>query len=548
MGGDVTSGASVITAPASAGATLPPELVIHKEVADGRDLIRPGDTASFTITVSNISGAGDAFNVLVTDQLPAADLLTWGVTRSSFDTTSISTGDFLTATSSRIPAGATLSVTVSASIPADLFGPLFPVPPAARLPGGPFELDGNAVNDAAVAGDDWANAVFGDGGSSFAHSFVTDAVNSTGDDIFTGAARDTEGIQAGRWRFKDSKPPARNDISHAYAAASVDPINGHVLLFAGLDRYDNSGGGAGFWFFHNPIGANPGVTTNGGHPFTDQHADGDVLLLSDFTRGGSAAIKVFRWTGDDSTGSLVPVTAPDGAAFAVVNGAPITVPWSFTDKGHNSGPAAGEFLEVGVDLTALGLGGCFSTFLAETRSSDSPTATLSDFVIGTFNTCRLDLPNTATVRADGIDPINSNLVIITVVDGDTALRAELAQPGPSPAVPADPLARANFPPLRSASISGANFPPRSIGLFEGILATTGQTPWQPFTSAAAPSSARHEYVPAALHAAGVDRVLRSAREETQISSWKGYDVEEDLTRVTGNLWLPDWEALAPVKM
>jgi hypothetical protein len=74
-----------------------------------------------------------------------------------------------------------------------------------------------------------------------------------------------------------------------------------------------------------------------------------------------------------------------------------------------------------VNLCALGLGGCFSSFLAETRSSQSPTATLSDFVIGNFNNCGLDFPNKATVRADGIAPITSNEVIITVVPADQAL-------------------------------------------------------------------------------------------------------------------------------
>src|SRR5262249_8983095 len=76
-----------------------------------------------------------------------------------------------------------------------------------------------------------------------------------------------------------------------------------------------------------------------------------------------------------------------GNTFAIVNGAPISVPWSYTNKSGASQPAAGEFLEEGVDLTALGLGGCFSSFLAETRSSQSPTATLSDFVIGKFELC-----------------------------------------------------------------------------------------------------------------------------------------------------------------
>ena len=411
---------NIIHAQDSASVTLLPHLNIVKAVTSGyNSAIHPGDTASFTITVSN-DGAGPALNVLVTDQLPEAALLSWGVDASTFDVTSISTGDLLTASSASLAAGATASVTVSAVIPSDIFGPTTGGGGTGNLPNGPFELDGNAVDDPLVAGDDWANAVFGDGGSSFAHSFVTDAVNTTNDDIFTsGGSKDTLGIQQGAWKFTDSKPQAKNDITHAYAAMYTDPSNGHVILYAGLDRFDNSGDAtAGFWFFTNPVGLSTNSPTSSGSPFVGTHADGDILLVSDFTQGGSVStVKVFRWTGDDATGSLVPVTAPTGTTFAVVNGGPITVPWSFLDKSKNTGPAHGEFIEEGVDLTALGLGGCFSNFMAETRSSQSPTATLSDFVIGNFNTCRLDLPNTATVSADGIPPITSNQVIITITDG-----------------------------------------------------------------------------------------------------------------------------------
>jgi hypothetical protein len=193
-----------------------------------------------------------------------------------------------------------------------------------------------------------------------------------------------------------------------------------VILYAGLDRFDNSGDAtAGFWFFQNPVGLSTSNPTNSGSPFTGTHRDGDILLVSDFTQGRSVStITVFRWTGDDSTGSLVPVATPPSSTFAIVNGAPITVPWSFTDKSKNTSPAAGEFLEEGVNLSALGLGGRFSNFMAETRSSQSPTATLSDFALGNFNTCNLSLPNTATVQADGIAPITSNRVVITVNDGD----------------------------------------------------------------------------------------------------------------------------------
>src|SRR5262249_27594257 len=235
---------------------------------------------------------------------------------------------------------------------------------------------------------------------------------------------------AGQWLFKNGKPQGKDDITHAYAAMYTAD-NGDQILYAGMDRFDNSGDAtAGFWFFVNPIGENPNVTQNGGHPFTGTHHDGDILLVSDFTTGGSVStIKVFKWVGDDATGQLVALNNGNpinGSTFAIVNSGPISVPWSYTNKSGAHQPAAGEFLEEGVNLSALGLGGCFSTFVAETRSSQSPTATLSDFVLGSFNTCNLVLPNTATVKADNFNngqPITSNKAVITVNDGDGSASA-----------------------------------------------------------------------------------------------------------------------------
>src|SRR5262249_47767700 len=121
---------------------------------------------------------------------------------------------------------------------------------------------------------------------------------------------------------------------------------------------------------------------------------------------------VYRWTGDDATGQLVAVTTPQttscGPAAAgllcdVVNSETIATPWSYQNKSGASAPAPGEFIELGVDLTALlgaGNAPCFSTMEAETRSSQSTTATLSDVVLANnFVTC--DAPTITTSPSPG---------------------------------------------------------------------------------------------------------------------------------------------------
>src|SRR5262249_33709348 len=209
------------------------------------------------------------------------------------------------------------------------------------------------------------------------------------------------------------KPQGKNDITHAYAAMYTDPSNGHSILYAGLDRFDNSGDAtAGFWFFRNNISESSTVSGNGTGHFVGTHSDGDVLLVSDFTTGGSVStIKVFVWVGNDATGHLQALTDVPNTTFAIVNNDPISVPWSYTNKSGESQPAHGEFLEEGVDLTALGLSSCFASFLAETRSSQSPTATLSDFVVGSFPVCSLQAPQFTGISKVG-DPVTYPLTVL----------------------------------------------------------------------------------------------------------------------------------------
>src|SRR5207248_1288257 len=73
--------------------------------------------------------------------------------------------------------------------------------------------------------------------------------------------------------------------------------------------------------------------------------------------------------------------------YALVNSNPTTSPWPYTPKFGPSGKfPVGGFYEGGIDLTGLGLtiDPCFTSFLLETRSSQSVTAELKDFVGGNF--------------------------------------------------------------------------------------------------------------------------------------------------------------------
>jgi len=70
---------------------------------------------------------------------------------------------------------------------------------------------------------------------------------------------------------------------------------------------------------------------------------------------------------------------------------PTFSPWEFLDKGGSPDFRQGELFEAGINLSdpAVNLGHeCFSTFVAETRSSTSTTATLKDFVLGGFQACQ----------------------------------------------------------------------------------------------------------------------------------------------------------------
>ena len=284
-----------------------------------------------------------------------------------------------------------------------------------------FQLEGDAVDNATSPPDDWEN-VFDGNSSADATAFVPES--SKAETIFTGGgSKDPEDIPSWKWKNateSDLKPtgsvPDKTNIRDSFAAL-YNNAGGQKLLYFGADRFDGSGDAAiAFWFFQNP------VNTVAGSPgtFSGTHKNGDVLVISNFSNGGVVStITVYEWNttctkagvqvDPDGNGPRPTLTCgaanllivadsqdancdspnPDSAC-AIVNDAndDPEAPWPFTDKDGNTEYLPGEFFEGGVNLTALGLGAsCFSTALAETRTSTSPTSVLKDFTIGAFGQC-----------------------------------------------------------------------------------------------------------------------------------------------------------------
>jgi len=303
---------------------------------------------------------------------------------------------------------------------------------------GRFQLDGDAATGTNTAGtpaadDDWDKVCYevavkpvAQGGLGLTAAQATAkcgiSVATTGatatswveepdsnSSIFTGGGS-KDPIDINQWAWKDGAGglPDKDNLQHAYAARYSLPPGPNCpsgssstcdVIYFGSDRFDNSGDAQqGFWFLQNAItlgsnkvgGANGFASSNA----PEFHRPGDVLIISDFSNGGTVStITVYSW---DPTCNLTGpaakcTTAANGdLACGLVNPITVTMPWSFTDKSStpSNGALNGEFFEAGINLSLLNLAGeCFSTMVAETRSSTSTTAVLKDFVLGHFGVC-----------------------------------------------------------------------------------------------------------------------------------------------------------------
>src|SRR5712692_4033305 len=278
---------------------------------------------------------------------------------------------------------------------------------------GVFELDGNIVKDSSTTlPTDWG-ALFNSAGVTQtlppggldAH-WVNDGPHSVTDNTtFTTGSKDTLDINANWACTPSNNITPKDDILHSYSFAIVPQSGsraGHLMIYGGFERFANNGAGdLGLWLLQDPtVGCS---STKGAVSFTGVHAVGDLLVVAEFSTGGSVTtLNLFEWVGITKATPLgvMNITATGGADCTVSpvtanicarsNTLSIPTPWSTQDK--TSAPntlAAAEFFEVGIDLTGL-FGSntpCVNRFLFDTRTSPTLTATLVDYAEGVLTTC-----------------------------------------------------------------------------------------------------------------------------------------------------------------
>ncbi|HET7869123.1 MAG TPA: hypothetical protein VFM85_02245 [Actinomycetota bacterium] len=290
-----------------------------------------------------------------------------------------------------------------------------------------FELDRNAVDNPATLGEDWST-LHGGGGSAEAFTGILDDISSPGNQFQGGGSKDNNDIS--QWLWKAGEPLDKDDITNAYAAAYVNTKDtgqnnvGDLIIYHGLDRFANNGSAqVGFWFLQDQIGLT-NTPSGGGFLFSGVHTVGDILVQSNFSQGGViSSISVFKWVG--SGGSHGPLNLlfsaqdcltpglGDDPACATVNQGNTPSPWPYTPKSGASGTfPQGSFYEGGINITRLVPdAGCFTGFLAETRTSTPFDARLKDFVTGNFNLCGINVTKTGDELSKVGDAVDYTVTI-----------------------------------------------------------------------------------------------------------------------------------------
>jgi len=294
------------------------------------------------------------------------------------------------------------------------------MPAQAVLLDGFFELDGNTADTNAgltpSAPDDWESFLSnGTANTTKATGILSDVPSPTHEPkVFRNGSKDTQDISA--WRYDLGSSPPKDNMLHAYAAAykataaTTTTAVDDLLIYFGADRAAFSGTASlGFWFFKTPIDTLNGSFVLAGTSTPATHTDGDTLVAFEYTNGGAVTdVRIFKWVGGVG-GVLTPhavialgATAASGVfcdgldqVCGATNTGNLALPWNGTVK-------AGQFFEAGINITKLvGGDGCFSSFMATSRSSSVEGAALKNFLLSPgFQTCRIGISVTKACDLD----------------------------------------------------------------------------------------------------------------------------------------------------
>jgi hypothetical protein len=311
---------------------------------------------------------------------------------------------------------------------ASLIGTALVAPAAQAVHDEAFELDGNVAKASPAGGPevDWDDDIVGVGANGFSTpktslpagfgaatagpDFTTTIrrgveVAQTGDDsTFTTNSKDTLDISA-QWRCVHANNVTdKGDLVNTYAVAYVNAQN-QLILYFGAEKNDASGtNNIGVWFLQDETVNCTDTQGGSGTAFTGTHVVGDILVVSEFTSGGTTAtIVAYVWDpanpaavnnlvqlGTSGRCDQIDSLGLDDRLCAITNASNSFDPsWKTWDKdtGSLNLVAPQQFYEGAINVSAFNLNPCISTLVTDTRSSVSTTATLYDFARRPFNVC-----------------------------------------------------------------------------------------------------------------------------------------------------------------
>ncbi len=229
-----------------------------------------------------------------------------------------------------------------------------------------------------------------------------------GQSIFTQGSADTLDVTG--WHWTDSSVPDADEILHAYAIKFSNSRSVPLLRRRPLRRQRRQGHGLLVLQEPGPRGGErhvrrrrgqPGGAPGRRHPGArDVHAGRSDHDHPRLQVGRKRRVRRLPGRRQANFPDCLPGSAGNNGCNTV-NSTTIKSPWAYQGKGSTAAANViygGGFMEGGIDLGALGLQGCFSSFMAETRSSPSLTAAQKDFTLGRFESCSSEL---TTTPADG---------------------------------------------------------------------------------------------------------------------------------------------------